>query len=106
MMTDDEKAALADVYEKAAEYLEEYGWIQGDLGHQGGPRCFVGALRSANEALETQARIMAEDVLELSNHCYIRICSCGGAMAMWNDEEDRTSDEVINTLRALANKLR
>lgn len=100
-MTDDEKAALADVYEKAAEYLERYGWLHtGGGGKHGGARCFIGATLSALNnhyvPLWHESSRFAEDILELPY---------GGIMG-WNDDPSRTADEVINTLHALANKLR
>lgn len=98
MMTDDEKAELAGVYERAAEYLEEYGWQQRRSGKHGGPRCFIGATLSALDnnmcALWYTASDFAEKVLEVP------------MIMVWNDECGRTADEVINTLHALVNKLR
>lgn len=103
-MTDDEKAALADVYERAAEYLEEYGWRQISAGRPGEKRCFIGATASAcgqstlsptwDSTLWRSANDLAAEVLEVDN------------ITKWNDEKGRTADEVINTLHGLANKLR
>jgi hypothetical protein len=106
-MDDATKAALADVYERAAEYAEEWGWTQGRAGEYGEPRCFMGLTASAVGEVKNQyggwtlvdgplwhrANEFAESVLE-------------SAAIEWNDEEGRTKDEVINTLHALANKLR
>ena len=102
----EEKAELAEVYERAAEYLEKYGWKQYDLGSDTKPRCFNGATWSASCELfdvhwrgykwETASKFAAQ-VLELSDYTKI---------PYWNDDPDRTVDEVINTFHALANKLR
>lgn len=104
-MTDDEKSELADVYEKAAGYLEEYGWRQGEQGGWGASACLVGALVEATGhewPLTAEARITAEDVLELGPMVESELVP----LAKWNDDPTRTKDEVINTLHALANKLR
>lgn len=107
-MTEDEKRELADVYEKAAEYLEEYGWIQGEAGEPGSARCMVGAMSSAlgfsfflsplQRPVLDKARNFAEQVLE--------IWDSYATLAYWNDDPSRTKDEVINVLHGLANKLR
>lgn len=98
-MTDDEKAELADVYEKAAEYLEEYGWRQNSGGVHGGPRCLVGAIDSSllvitRYPLFSRACNFVATALEVD-------CEMD-----WNDDPSRTKDEVINVLHGLANKLR
>jgi hypothetical protein len=107
-MTDDEKAALADVYERAADYAETVGWQQHSAGEFGQPRCFIGLTASAvgevrvgtwgwklnNMPLWTKANEFASDALAVDG------------IIEWNDDPTRTKDEVINTLHALANKLR
>lgn len=98
------KATLADVYEKAAEYLEEYGWTQRTLGNDGGPRCMMGGIYSVTDTKTyfTAAKFICQ-ALEIP----LRNSGRGGAeVADWNDDPSRTADEVINTLHALANKLR
>ena len=105
-LSDDEKRELAEVYERAAEYLEEHGWRQFELGKDTEPRCFNGAtwsascelfgLHSRGEKWEAASKFAAQ-VLELRDFSQI---------PYWNDADDRTADEVINTLHALANKLR
>lgn len=100
IMTDGEKAELADVYEKAAEYLEEYGWKKGGAGMPGGLRCFIGATASAvgefecsgfwkvsNGPLWHRANEFAAEALDLPKP---------EAIMDWNDDPDRTKDEVIN----------
>ena len=109
-LSDEEKRELAEVYERAAEYLEEHGWTQLNSGQEGRPRCFVGATASAvgeiqcghffrvkNSPLWHSANDFAKKALELPP--YVDIID-------WNDDPDRSVDEVINTLHALANKLR
>lgn len=109
-MTDDEKAALADAYERAADYLEIWGWIQGDLEDDRGSVCFVGALDEVAGDIRMLAADFAANALELPHNCPSNsrsgTCKCCQPIVDWNDAEGRTADEVINTLHALANKLR
>lgn len=100
-MTDDEKAALADVYERAAEYLEEYGWVQHSGGGEGDSACVAVSIyrvQCGQVSLSDAFRFFA-DALELKGDSCFDVYN-------WNDEPDRTKDEVINTLHALANQLR
>jgi hypothetical protein len=101
------KERLAEVYEEAAEYLEEYGWIKGDMGQHGGPRCLTGAIESVNGMGSNRELAFIVSALELGA-CFMPDCdgSCGSPVVAWNDDPGRTADEVINTLHALANKLR
>lgn len=100
LVTDDEKAALADVYEKAAEYLEENGWYPGDLGKLSAIACFANAITwSSGQNAVVKACYLASEVLELEDPGVV-------AIFRWNDDPTRTKDEVINVLHGLANKLR
>lgn len=108
------KAALADIYEKAAEYLEKHGWwgpegfdsFSGSMG-DGNPSCMAIAISQFSEQsdervsfLEEIAWNFAATTLELNSDDGFR------AIVRWNDTPGRKADEVINTLHALANKLR
>lgn len=111
-MTDDEKAALADVYERAAEYLEEYGWQQGASGTQGQARCFIGATYSAvytNTTCDDDISWRnADNLWRQANNFAAKTLRIGDEWKIlyWNDDPARTKDEVINVLHGLANKLR
>ena len=108
-LSEREKVELAEVYEKAAEYAERVGWRQHEAGEFGVPRCFIGLTASAvgesrndyggwtlrDADLWSRANLFAEKALQADE-----------GMITWNDDPDRTVDEVINTLHALANKLR
>lgn len=109
-LSDSEKAELAEVYEKAAEYLEKYGWCQastfkgfaGGMG-EGNPSCLAIAIGEAGNGLAIMKLLawkFAAATLELDTYDPF------GVVVRWNDEPTRTEDEVINTLHALANKLR
>ena len=99
----EEKAELAEVYERAAEYLEEYGWFGS------GPNCNIDLHNAACMAIAIDksakgksalACEFVQEALELEGH------TPAGAIFRWNDDPDRKADEVINTFHALANKLR
>ena len=99
-MTEDEKAALANVYERAAELIETAGWRQ-SLNGMGVTHCVgtaMGTIAGQCSPLYLRAVDVFCSALELPRGV--------GAMVDWNDDPTRTVDEVINTLHALANKLR
>src|SRR5438105_3300335 len=78
----------------AKAYLLRHGWKQGDYGDYGGPRCLVGGVCSAmgrpiDEVEHSPAHALLCDLLDLKY---------GHLVPMWNDEEDRTFDEVIALL--------
>lgn len=105
-MTDDEKAELAGIYERAAEYLEEYGWRQGGAGSHGYRRCFIGATASAcGQTIGNAWSGWAINLWHNANDLAAKVLEID-SITLWNDEPSRTKDEVINTLHALSNKLR
>lgn len=103
-MDDNLKRELAEVYEKAAEYLEEKGWCPA-LGPMGGPGCIDQALWAVNPKISRDAISFAVTALELEGSLY-DTGHDASTLGRWNDDPSRTEDEVINTLHALANKLR
>jgi hypothetical protein len=78
-----------NVYEKAAQLIEECGWFQGTAVGPGGELCMLGAIDSAGELVGDGgpglSRIYAD--LGLTN------------VANWNDAPDRTKAEVLAKLR-------
>lgn len=102
MMTEDEKRELADVYEEASNRIQRLGWwksgVWGNRNTKGD--CLVIAIDQvcgADGDLTQRAFDFVSSVLELDGT---------RGLAGWNDECDRTEDEVINLLDSLANKLR
>ena len=86
---------LAEIYSRAADYIEKHGWTQGINESGLGEVCLYGALLhsntypSANEALKELDKVL------------------GGryaASAIWNDTPGRTKEEVIAFLREQAIK--
>lgn len=86
----------ADVLDAAADLLESDGWIQGEEQTEHG-RCVVGALvGSVGEEASLRTFCAAHDLLA------VRV----GPVPLWNDEPERTADEVIETLRKVAAEAR
>lgn len=95
----------ADVLRDAAEYIGEYGWIQGDLEDQfTGSVCALGAITRAmrdgwndHGALEALRRHLglAPQTRDFILH----------PVARWNDEKERTAEDVILAMKRAAEEL-
>jgi hypothetical protein len=84
----------ADVLERAADLLEEFGWLQGTLGSkEEGGFCLLGSVFTAHRDLtgEDPGTILP----------YPEVGS-----SIWNDQPGRTKEEVIVRLRGAAARLR
>ena len=103
LLSMEEKAELAEVYEKAADKIQELGWYHPRqiLTNSVGTVCFVLAIDRVAPGLSNLACKFAADALELPEGF-----SDSSRIYPWNDDPARTEDEVINTFHALANKLR
>jgi hypothetical protein len=94
---------IATIFEAAAHYLEEHGWVQGDSGRDGGPRSIDGAVRSV---MGTWFEGAARDRL-----CYLPAAIVfreltGESICRWNDATCRSQGQAIGRLYALASILR
>jgi hypothetical protein len=80
----------------AAEYISEHGWTQGMMREKDGSVCAAGALLvvSGSESAGREA---------FTGYLY----HTGGwvNVADWNDQPDRTAEEVILTLKRAAEEL-
>src|SRR5919109_2866666 len=88
----------AHTFRAAAEYLTEYGWLQGDEGLDGLPRCALGALASATRqlgltTLRSVARLAAERATGAAHQ---------QMLALWNDAPERRVQDVIALFDGLA----
>lgn len=110
-------AQIADVLDKAAAHIDAVGWYQGRLyddaqADAGTPLdqcrvCLLGAMYAALQdgvpragliaTRELTLAIAVEDALE--DHL-------DGPVITWNDDPNRTKDEVTAALRATATELR
>lgn len=100
----------SEVLNRAADLIEERGWVQGNGGFDGSAGlCLEGGIFAASGLGWTVAAEMAaregtcpayEAVL---NHLSIGgDRSYGGRLWLWNDKPARTAAEVIEVLRAAA----
>lgn len=90
--------AIADNYDRAAELLEQYGWVQGKYGDIGtGGFCLMGAIAETSGPNRGYYQFNAI------------MTATGGAFqggTTWNDFPGRTKEEVIAKLREVAAQLR
>jgi hypothetical protein len=91
----------ATVLEEAADLLLIRGRLRGDYGHEGGPRCTVGAMAEVSGTNIGEVWTPAADVARMALRARIE----PRMIPHWND---RTEDdfEVIDTLRLVAKDLR
>ncbi len=100
----------ADVLNRAADLLEEFGWLQlkmcpegwNALGRTQGPFCLVGAITRArldfggdmfNDGVGVSLTEQAAKLVDPDSD---------GHPDFWNDSPDRTKEEVISALREAA----
>lgn len=106
----------ADVLERAADLLEEFGWCQGQFA-----RSFIGAGVDPHSAYAVSfcaagaIRRSAAEISEENNplcvghHFLDHLCRKNPnflTIPSWNDEDGRTKAEVVAELRAAAEGLR
>lgn len=117
-MTTD-KNLLADMYDEAANYIEQRGWYQGNL-YPGAdeydstaniikmfassqpPACAIGA----GYAVQAHNSKFSEIGVIQDFHDGLSSEIGGRFVANWNDEQGRTAEEVIDFLRMTALKIR
>ena len=94
-----------EVFEKAAELLEERGWCQ-DKMWSGRQVCYIGALRLAAMGSLDPAdwkhagRVKYNAAIAAVEH------ALKGEVDEWNDETGRTAEEVIDHMKMMAKDLR
>lgn len=102
---------LADVLDRAADYLEKHGWIQGQLRGYASPSypnsdpvgvCATGAIEAVAE-LELD-RVHARQ--ELVSYLVTHELWPHHHVPHWNDMTSRTKQEVLDAVRACAKELR
>jgi hypothetical protein len=89
-----------DVLVAAKGYLLEHGWMQGDFGEHGAPRCIVGVLGSVSGVVNPRdnewpqsmyrALVAVEDAASIDTYC--------DNIANWNDDGGRTFEQVIDAI--------
>ena len=85
---------IAAYLNRAADKLEECGWVQGVYGNDDTGYCASGAIREVDESTFSATRTAASCILEAATGTY--------DMVEWNDRSGQTSENVIATFRRLA----
>lgn len=86
---------------RAADILEEHGWVQGQIGYDGEGYCAFGAMI---KALATVNHMGLDDAMMKLGNAVATIGSpFDSAIFRWNDREDRTKEQVISKMREVAN---
>lgn len=80
----------------AADYIKEYGWCQGCLTNGQGNVCALGAISHCGFSGRPGATV-AYSVAAQALHRYLK-----QNIAAWNDNPERTKEEVIEALRNAA----
>jgi hypothetical protein len=90
----------ARVLRAASIYLQTRGWIQYELGSNGGPRCMGGAICSATGLDEIAVKGSYD------SDTILHICAVLGfenfGVGRWNDQPGRTIEEVLDRLESTA----
>ncbi|NUQ95330.1 MAG: hypothetical protein HOY79_01770 [Streptomyces sp.] len=108
-------AVIADVLDRAADHIDKFGWMQGDLWDLRADarllpsQCPVCAFGSLNMALHGTPRFPELRPGDLSSHDvadYVERRLGGVELADWNDDPHRTQAEVTALFRETASQLR
>lgn len=98
----------ADVLDRAADELLMRGWTQGALEDGAGRVCALGALLAA----DLGAVRIGQDLTPVGNRAFavlgefVDAAQYDTVIAGWNNDPDRTEDEVHDALRGCAKELR
>lgn len=103
---------IADVLERAADDIATNGLAKGYLRNQGGQHCSIGAIGCAlgwdtysygnvREVAEFLVDYLPDKIQEQNWRS-----SAWNIIVEWNNEPDRTAEEVVDTMRLAAKDLR
>lgn len=84
-----------EVLEAAAEYIEQYGWHQGGASGPDGSVCALGAIDKCGQA---SGNNFIEDASLLYEIIFPEFTGIGN----WNDQPERTEQEVLDALQKAA----
>lgn len=96
-----------DILCRAGEIIEEYGWTQRTYHRAGGEVCLVGAIEAAltgtpipvdisREKSRLRSRVYDLVVHRIRNRNQFESM---GSISLWNDNWDRTKEEVVSLLK-------
>ena len=99
----------SNILEDAADYIEQHGWCQQDYFNANGNVCTQGAIMAVRTRYEADniniystsndIDTITEAFLEALDQVSLFV---GDAVSLWNDDPDRTKEEVVKTLRKVA----
>lgn len=99
---------VCEIATKAINILETEGWTQGDYYHKGQGYCLMGVICKASGYVDYAIDYSANTGEGLINYRNIRNELVTNnpqfqeiGMTTWNDQEERTKEEVIAVLQAL-----
>lgn len=89
---------MARDFRASADYLRAHGWQQGAFGKPEGPRCMAGSILSV-----TGKSCVALDRIYVATLGFnVDGWEGPGQMGTWNDEPERTLEEVLDRLESTA----
>lgn len=96
--------SVADNLNKAADLIEQRGWVRGALIDAHNRMCIRGAINMARTGDPVGWDTHAEDraVAEFLNLPEITFQSRANDLAIWNNKKERKQEEVIAALRGAA----
>ena len=100
----------ASLLRVAADYLQRWGWTQGQLGGNGKPACLSGALHEAIAIKNKDGALVydLERIETLRQHLRAHPAVDGSpslSLAYWNDTYGRTREDVVALLVETAHTL-
>jgi hypothetical protein len=102
-----------EIFEKAAEILEQRGWCQNSMENAAGALCYSGALRvaamgslTAKPWNDTLNQVSLRQWYEFNRaYCWAENV-LNDSIPEWNDVPGRTMEEVIDHMKMMAKDLR
>lgn len=92
----------------AANLLEQHGWCQCTTGNEYGEHCAVGAIESVLEGIDIYkffspaVQRLGAYIIEKENLPFSSSIFAVPEVTHWNDQSERTKEEVISALRNAA----
>lgn len=90
------RKAAQETLKAAAEYISEHGWTQGEMSARDGSVCAAGAIAAVSGY--DNGRSAARGAFS----GYLYHTEGWSSIADWNDQPDRTAEDVILTLKRAA----
>lgn len=94
------KITPAEVLRRAADLIEQEGWVQGEFGGPGEGYCALGAIRAQYDGVPFPVRVAAIEALSAPLPSRFE-----GRAPRWNDYPGRKAPSVVRHLRKVARQL-